>query len=84
MVVTESGRQLGKVKDVVLRGGPEPRVVGFEIGDGPAGAGFVPIDTSGAVSASALVVPDGFENLVRTDLTGLAGEVDNIDRRDPS
>jgi uncharacterized protein YrrD len=80
VVVTESGRELGRVKDVVLRGGPQPRVVGFEIGGGPAGDGFVPIDTSRAVSGSTLIVPDGFENLVRTDLTGLAGEVENLER----
>ena len=80
VVVTESGRELGRVKDVILRGGPQPRVVGFEIGGGPAGDGFVPIDTSRAVSGSTLIVPDGFENLVRTDLTGLAGEVENLER----
>ena len=80
VVVTESGRELGRVKDVILRGGPQPRVVGFEIGGGSAGDGFVPIDTSGVVSASALIVPDSFENLVRTDLTGLAGEVENLER----
>ena len=33
-----------------------------------------------AVSGSTLIVPDGFENLVRTDLTGLAGEVENLER----
>ena len=84
-VLTESGRNLGRVQDVILAGGPQPRVVGFEIGGGSAGAGFVPIDTSRAVSRSALIVPDGFENRVRTDLTGLAGEVDDLGaRRDPA
>lgn len=80
VVVTESGRQLGRVRDVVLTGGRQPRVVGFEIGDGPAGNGFVPIGTHTAVSASALIVPDSFENRVRTDLTGLAGELIDLDR----
>jgi uncharacterized protein YrrD len=77
-VLTESGRNLGRVQDVILTGGPRPRVVGYEIGGGTAGAGFVPIDTSRAVSRSALIVPDGFENRVRTDLTGLAGEIDDL------
>ena len=36
--------------DVMLTGGRRPRVVGFEIGDGPAGNGFVPIGTQTAVS----------------------------------
>ena len=48
------------------------------IGGGSAGAGFVPIDTSRTVSRSALIVPDDFENRVRTDLTGLAGELDDL------
>lgn len=74
-VVTESGRDLGRVVDVVLTGGGRPRVVGFQIGGGAAGDGFVPIDSSRAVSASALIVPDAFENRVRTDLVGLAGEL---------
>lgn len=80
-VVTESGRALGRVVDVILVGGPDPRVVGFEIGGGAAGDGFVPIDTSRAVSASALVVPDSFENRVRTDLVGLAGEISDLEQR---
>lgn len=79
-VITESGRELGKIRDVVIAGGANPRVVGFEIGGGAAGDGFVPIDTSGAVSASTLVVPDSFENRIRTDLLGLAGEIAELDR----
>jgi uncharacterized protein YrrD len=84
-VLTESGRNLGRVHDVILTGGRRPRVVGYEIGGGAAGDGFVPIDTSRAVSRSALIVPDGFENRVRTDLTGLAGEIDALGGpRDPA
>ena len=64
----------------MIAGGSRPRVVGFQIGGGPAGDGFVPIDTSGAVSASTLVVPDSFENRVRTDLLGLAGELAGLER----
>ena len=79
-VMTESGRTLGRVRDVIVTGGPNPRVVGFEIGDGPAGAGFVPIDTSRAVSRSTLIVPDSFENRIRTDLVGLAGELADLER----
>jgi uncharacterized protein YrrD len=82
-VLTESGRELGTVRDVVIAGGRRPRVVGFQIGGGAAGDGFVPIDTSGAVSASTLVVPDSFENRIRTDLLGLAGEIADLDRGSP-
>jgi uncharacterized protein YrrD len=79
MVVTESGRELGRVRDVVLVGGGTPRVVGFQIGGGAAGDGFIPIETHSAVSASALIVPDSFENRVRTDLTGLAGDLTDLE-----
>jgi uncharacterized protein YrrD len=80
-VITESGRNLGQVLDVILAGGAHPRVVGYQIGGGSAGDGFVPIDTSRAVSASTLVVPDSFENRVRTDLTGLASELVDLERQ---
>jgi len=79
MVITESGRELGRVRDVVLVGGGTPRVVGFQIGGGAAGDGFIPIETHSAVSASALIVPDSFENRVRTDLTGLAGDLTDLE-----
>lgn len=82
-VLTESGRELGTVRDVVIVGGRRPRVVGFQISGGAAGDGFVPIDASGAVSASTLVVPDSFENRIRTDLLGLAGEIADLDRGSP-
>ncbi|MFT3855162.1 MAG: PRC-barrel domain-containing protein [Ilumatobacteraceae bacterium] len=74
-VVTESGRSLGTLKDVVIVGGREPRVVAFEVAGGPVGDGLVPLGRHSAVSGSALIVPDGFEQRIRTDLTGLAGEL---------
>ncbi|MGH9271570.1 MAG: PRC-barrel domain-containing protein, partial [Ilumatobacteraceae bacterium] len=43
MVVTESGRELGRVRDVVLEGGGRPRVVGFEITRSSGGDGFIPV-----------------------------------------
>lgn len=71
-VVTESGRQLGTVKDVVVRGGREPKIVAFEV-DGPEfGQGLVPMRDDLTMSGSALVVPDEFESRFRRDLTGLA------------
>lgn len=76
MVITESGRELGRVRDVVVAGGGRPRVVGFEIGGGNCGDGYIPIGTHTAVSASALIVPDGFEHRVRSDLSALAEDLD--------
>jgi uncharacterized protein YrrD len=80
IVVTESGLQLGKVVDVVMVGGGSPRVVGFQIGGGAAGDGLIPINAHAGVSGSALVVPDSYESRVRTDLTGLAAELAELDR----
>jgi hypothetical protein len=80
LVVTASGRQLGTVQDVVLLGGPTPRVVGFEIGGGGVGTGLIPVGQQQGVSGSALIVPDGFESRVRTDLTGLAAELVDLER----
>jgi len=80
LVVTVSGQQLGKVSDVVLLGGPSARVVAFEIGGGAVGSGLIPLGHQTGVSGSALVVPDGYESRIRTDLTGLAGELSDIER----
>jgi len=80
MVITESGRDLGTVRDVVIRGGADPRVVGFEIGGGTVGDGLIPTQVNRGVSSSALIVPDGFQERVRSDLTGLAAELASIER----
>lgn len=74
-VFTMSGRSLGTVRDVVIVGGPRPRVVGFEIDGAAAGKGLIPIGMQAAVSGSALVVPDDVEGRIRSDLTGLAAEL---------
>lgn len=79
-VITESGRTLGKVRDVIVVGGPSPRLVGFEVADGPVGHGLVPIAVHSGVSGSALIVPDSYEQRIRTDLTGLAAELTDIER----
>jgi len=83
LVVTSSGRQLGTIQDVVLLGGPAPRVVGFEIGGGDVGTGLIPLGRQQGVSGSALIVPDDFESRVRTDLTGLAAELVDLERERP-
>jgi uncharacterized protein YrrD len=79
MVITESGRTLGSVQDVIVVGGTSPRVVGFEIGGGTVGSGLIPLAAKQGVSWSALIVPDEFEQRVRTDLTGLAAELTDIE-----
>jgi len=78
MVITESGRALGAVRDVIVMGGPHPSVVGFEIGGGFVGDGLVPMAAQSGVSGSALIVPDDYERRIRTDLTGFAAELASI------
>lgn len=79
MVITESGRTLGSVRDVIVVRGTAPRVVGFEIGGGAVGNGLIPLAAKQGVPGSALIVPDDFEQRVRTDLTGLAAELATIE-----
>jgi uncharacterized protein YrrD len=74
-VITESGRIIGHVKDVIVVGGSSPRVVAFQVTGGPIGEGLVPLRARTAVSGSALIVPDSYEQRIRTDLTGLASEL---------
>lgn len=79
MVVTESGKDLGRVRDVVLVGGSRPRVVGFQIGGGAVGDGFIPINPDTATSANVLIVPDDFERRVRTEHLELSGDLADLD-----
>ena len=79
IVITESGRNLGTVRDVIVVGGSKPTVVGFEIGGGSVGDGLIPVAAKSGVSGSALIVPDDFEQRIRTDLTGLAAELVTIE-----
>jgi len=74
-VFTMSGRSLGTVRDVIIVGGPSPRVVGFEVGGGSVGSGLIPLGAQASLSGTALVVPDDFEQRIRNDLTGLAAEL---------
>jgi uncharacterized protein YrrD len=78
-VLTMSGRSLGTVRDVIIIGGSAPRIVGFEVSGGVVGNGLIPLGAQSAVSGSALIVPDDFEQRIRSDLTGLAAELSLIE-----
>jgi len=80
LVITESGRALGTVRDVIVTGGPAPRVVGFVIAGGSVGDGFIPLGAKRGVSGSALIVPDDYEGRIRSDLTGFAAVLAGIDQ----
>jgi sporulation protein YlmC with PRC-barrel domain len=82
-VLTDDGRRLGVVTDVILDVA-SGEVVGYELkGDEnlQAHAGrpmLVPIPATLAVSGTALMVPAQVEPFIRDDLTGFGGAVDEF------
>jgi len=84
-VITDGGRELGTVTDLVLEvDATEARVVGYEIG-GPTveqGPGsdqrYIPLPETFAVSSAALIVPASVTNFIRDDLSGFGGAVDDF------
>lgn len=81
-VLTESGRRLGKVTDVIVLCQGVPDVVGYEIEAGEAlgpraGARvLIPLPGTLAVSGSALMVPAAAEEFVVDDLAGFGAAVE--------
>jgi uncharacterized protein YrrD len=80
-VLTEQGKSLGKVKDVVVLVGSAGEVVGYEIETSTGGTGYIPLPTSLAISGTALVVPDPTQDFVESDLVGLGAAVDEFRSR---
>ncbi|HWF50026.1 MAG TPA: PRC-barrel domain-containing protein [Solirubrobacteraceae bacterium] len=80
-VLTEDGKRLGKVKDVVVLVGSNGEVVGYEIEPESGGTGYIPLPAQLAVSGSALVVPDPTQDYVESDLVGLGAAVDEFRSR---
>jgi uncharacterized protein YrrD len=80
-VLTDQGKRLGKVKDVVVLVGSDGEVVGYEIETESGGTGYIPLPTQLAVSGSALVVPDPTQDFVEADLVGLGAAVDEFRSR---
>jgi uncharacterized protein YrrD len=80
-VLTEQGKSLGKVKDVVVLVGSNGEVVGYEIDAAAGGPAYIPLPSQLAVSGSALVVPDATQDFVEADLVGLGAAVDEFRSR---
>lgn len=80
-VLTEQGKSLGKVKDVVVLVGSAGEVVGYEIETASGGTGYIPLPSQLAVSGTALVVPDPTQDFVESDLVGLGAAVDEFRSR---
>lgn len=80
-VLTDNGRDLGRVVDVVLQSGTELDVVGYEVEASEAlgSAGrrvFIPLPDTVAVSGEHLIVPATATEFVSEDLAGFGAAVD--------
>ena len=80
-VLTDNGRDLGRVVDVVLQVGPSLEVVGYEVEAsealGTAGRRvFIPLPDTMAVSGENLIVPAAATEFVSEDLAGFGAAVD--------
>lgn len=73
-VMTDSGRALGRVRDLVLEVHEDARVIGFEVeGDQPAQ--LIPVGDTIAVSGQTLMVPASAEDFLHDDLSGFGSAV---------
>jgi uncharacterized protein YrrD len=80
-VLTEQGKGLGTVKDVVVLVGSDGDVVGYEIETTSGGTAYIPLPSQLAISGSALIVPNATQDFVEADLVGLGGAVDEFRSR---
>jgi len=81
-VLTDGGRRLGKVVDIVVAA-DSGDVLGYELEPDPSLASggatrFLPIPDTLAVSGSALVVPTEVEPFIRDDLSGFGAAVEEF------
>jgi len=82
-VLTDGGRRLGKVTDIVVAA-DSGDVLGYELEGDPKLQGhggrplFLPIPDTLAVSGTALLVPAAVEPFIRDDLSGFGAAVDEF------
>jgi uncharacterized protein YrrD len=87
-VITEAGRKIGTVSDLVLQLEPDRvDVAGYEVKTEDGKQVLVPIPDTFGVSGDTLVVPTSVEQYVTHDLTGFGGAVErfraHLRERDP-
>jgi uncharacterized protein YrrD len=86
-VVTDGGKELGHVTDVIVQVGARADLVGYEIGGEPVKAArkdgrlLIPIGDTVALSGDALVVPAVVEEFVHDDLSGFGSAVEEYRQR---
>jgi uncharacterized protein YrrD len=85
IVITQSGRRLGVVTDVILAvGDTMTDAVGYEIDPADSSAPrrqFVPLPDTLAVSGEALMLPDAATEFIRDDLAGFGAAVEEFRNR---
>lgn len=85
LVITESGRNLGTVTDVILAvGDTMTDAVGYEINpsdDSAPRRQFVPLPDALSVSGEALILPDAALEFIRDDLAGFGAAVEEFRSR---
>lgn len=79
-VMTDTGKALGTVRDVVLEVATEAHIIGFEV-EGGAGGRLLPVGDTFSVSREALMVPAAAEDYLRDDLAGFGSAVDAFRER---
>jgi len=82
-IMTEGGRDLGRITDVVIEPGETARVVGYEI-DSAAEAGrllVLPVVRPLSASAEMVVVPEVTVEYAAGDLVGLPAAVESLRNR---
>lgn len=73
-VMTDAGKALGTVHDLILTVDTDADIVGFEI-DREGSGRLLPVGDTFSVSATALIVPAAAEEFLRDDLEGFGSAV---------
>lgn len=74
-VMTDAGKALGTISDLVLEVAARAEVIGFEI-DGGTGTRLLPVGDTFSVSGTVLMVPAAAEEFLRDDLSGFGSAVE--------
>lgn len=74
-VMTDAGKALGTIMDLVLEVDADADVIGFEI-DGGTGPRLLPVGDTFSVSGTVLMVPAAAEEFLHDDLSGFGSAVE--------
>lgn len=81
-VITETGKEVGEVIDVLVTAGTKPAAVGYEVQRTDGGRHrFIPLSEQRGISGEALIVPGDVEAFLRDDLVEFGAAVRQRRRR---